>query len=315
MMLSWADEEIDTLPATIPARLGVNGVPMTVLAKTTQLQRIRGIASAINQSGALETILDRVLFEVCRSEPWSRGGIMVINRASGCSELVAGYHPGETRHPDWPKAWPLATSPALLVTETRRPLVIEDAQQAVEFAGYREDACARGYRTVVLLPLGCTNEDEHEMVLSIHTSDRVEVSEQEIDFLITVAHLVAIAVEKSKHLQRERRQTERLRTVLDLGASLMAQVLEGAPIGTVTGVVGAILPDPFVILDLVGGSTTVRHSAAPDTMSERDWASLVQGPSAPLLTALIGQAEPGGADLELNLTAIGVKPTLERVRF
>ena len=283
---------------------------MTVLAETTQLQRLRSIASAINQSGALETILDRVLFEVCRSEPWSRGGIMAVNRTSGYSERVAGYSPGETTRADLPKAWPLATSPVLLVSETHRPLVIEDAQDAVEFAGYREDALARGYRTVVLLPLGCTNEDEHEMVLSIHTSDRVQVSEQEIDFLITVAHLVAIAVEKSKRLQRERRHTERLRSVLDLGASLMALVLEGAPIGTVAGVVGAILPDPFVILDLVGGSTTVRHSAAPEAMSEREWSGLVHGPCASLLAGLIGRAGPGGAELELDLNPVGVKLTL-----
>lgn len=279
---------------------------MTVLANSTQLQRLRGIASAINQSGALETILDRVLFEVCRSEPWSRGGIMAVNRASGFSERVAGYNPGETTRTDLPNAWPLATSPVLLVSETRRPLVIDDAQQATEFVGYREDALARGYRTVVLLPLGCTNEDEHEMVLSIHTGERVHVTEQEVDFLITVAHLVAIAVEKSKRLKRERRQTERLRGVLDLGASLMALVLEGAPAGTVAGVVGAILPDPFVILDLVGGTTTVRHSAAPDTMTERDWSSLVQGPAATVIEELIGRAGPGGADLELDLASVGV---------
>ena len=310
VVLSPVDHAGDTSSAATSGWSGVNWPSMTVLAKTTQLQRLRGIASAINQSGALETILDRVLSEVCRSEPWSRGGIMAINRASGYSELVAGYNPGETRRADLPKAWPLATSPALLVSETRRPLVIEDAQHAIEFTGYREDACARGYRTVVLLPLGCTNEDEHEMVLSIHTSDRIDVSEHEIDFLVTVAHLVAIAVEKSKRLQRERRQTERLRTALDLGASLMALVLEGAPIGTVSGVVSAILPDPFVILDLVGGSTTVRHSAATDTMSERDWSALVQGPAASLLAALIGRAGPGGADLELDLVSIGVKLTL-----
>ena len=292
------------------ARQQAPGLATLSAAKTTQLQRLRGIASAINQSNALETILDRVLFEVCRSKPWSRGGIMAINRASGFSELVAGYTPGETKRADLPKAWPLATSPVLLVSESRRPLVIADAQQSVEFAGYREDALARGYRTVVLLPLGCTNEDEHEIVLSIHTGDRVQVSEQEIDFLITVAHLVAIAVEKTKRLQREKRQTERLRSVLDLGASLMALVLEGAPIGTVAGVVGAILPDPFVILDLVGGSTTVRHSAAPETMSERAWSGLVRGAGASLVAGLLGRAGPGGADLELDLAPIGVPLTL-----
>ncbi len=277
---------------------------MTVVAHTTQMQRLRGIASAINESGALDTILDRVLSAVCRSEPWSRGGIMAVNRTSGYSELVAGYNPGETRRADLPRTWSLATSPARVVAETRRPLVIADAQHSMEFAGYREDALARGYRTVVLLPLGCTNEDEHEMVLSIHTGDCVAVSEQEIDFLTTVAHLVAIAVEKSKRLQRERRHTDRLRSALDLGARLMAMVLDGAPIGTVAGVVAAILPGPFVILDLVDASTTVHHSAI-DTLSERDWSALVQGPGAPLLAGLIGRAGPGGADLELDLAAIG----------
>jgi purine catabolism regulator len=265
---------------------------------------LRAIASAINAGGDIETILDRVLLAVCRGEPWPRGGIMAINRQSGYSEMVTGYDPGGPL-PGRPRRWDLATSPVPRVSETRRPLVIADAQRSSEFPGYQEDARARGYRTVVLLPLGCTNSEEHEMVLSLHTRERIEVTEEELDFLTTVAHLVAIAVEKVKHLQREQRQSERLRRVLEAGANLMEFVLEGAPLALTAGVIGAILPHPFVVLDFVTATTLARGTPLPERIAERAWRELVQGTAAPLLAALADR--PGGGETaRLDLSAHGL---------
>jgi len=281
---------------------------VTLYSSTTQahrLDRVRIIASAVNLSSTLETILDRVLSTICSGEPWSRGGIMAVNRVSGFSELVVGYHPGEVRRPGLPTVWSLSSSPALYVAETRQPLVIADAQAAAQFAGYQADALARGYRTVILLPLGCRTDEGHDMVLSIHTPHLIEVSEHEIDFLVTTAHLVAIAVEKSRHLQRERRQNERLRSVLDRDADLMGLVLGGADMAAITSVVGAMLADPFVIIDFIGDATVARQSAATESFSDREWAALVEGPAAPLLGTLVAQAGTGGADVLLDLSSIG----------
>ncbi|RYY12208.1 MAG: GAF domain-containing protein, partial [Alphaproteobacteria bacterium] len=299
-----------------PALPDMTGSALKLFSRTTQahrLERIRSIASAVNQSGALETILDRVLSTICSSEPWSRGGIMAVNRVSGFSELVIGYHPGEVRHPGLPTAWTLSSSPALHVAETRQPLIIADAQAATQFADYQADALARGYRTVILLPMGCSTDEGHDMVLSIHTPYLIEVSEQEIDFLVTTAHLVAIAVNKSRHLQRERRQNERLRSVLDRDADLMGLVLGGADIAAIASMVGAMLAYPFVVIDFIGDATTARQSVDADNLSDREWAALVEGLAAPLLGNLIAQAGANGADMVLDLSSIGLPIVLPTV--
>jgi purine catabolism regulator len=269
-----------------------------------RLERLRAIASAVNAGGDIETILDRVLLAVCRGEPWPRGGIMAINRQSGFSEMVTGYDP-DGLHPGRPRRWALATSPAPLVAETRRPMVIEDAQRSEDFPGYQEDARTRGYRTVVLLPLGCTNAEEHEMVLSLHTRERTKVTEEELDFLTTVAHLVALAVQKVKHLQREQRQSERLRRVLEAGAGLMELVLEGASLSVVAGMTAAILPHPVLILDFVTGEALARGSPLPEALDDRDWRELVQGAAGPVLAGLAEGAAPGEV-VSLDLSSFGL---------
>ena len=177
--------------------------------------------------------------------------------------------------------------------QSRQPLVIADAQQAANFAGHQADAIARGYRTVVLLPLGCTPVEELEMVLSIHTAERVDVGAEELEFLTTVARLVAIAVETGKHLQHARRQNERLRRVLEVGSNLMELVLDGAPITATAGLIGAIIPDAFVILDTTTGTVISRRSPASDLVSEREWCALVEGVAAALLPAWVTRRHTG----------------------
>ncbi len=281
---------------------------VTTNAAARTLARLRHITSTINSGGGLEQLLDRVLVAVCDGAPWSRGGIMVVNRATGFSERVAGFSPGEGDHALRTARWPLATSPALRVVEARRPLVIEDAQGADAYPAYQQDALARGYRTVALLPLGCTTAEGHEMVLSIHTAERVEVSEAEIDFLTTVAHLVAIAAEKAKHLRHEQRQSERLRRVLDAGSNLMELVLAGSSLAVTAGAIGAIMPDPFVILDFVTGTSITRRSPVPDEVSDRAWAALVDGAAAPLLGALADRVGADGVatDGTVRLDSVGL---------
>ena len=280
----------------------------TARALARTLGRLRHITSTINSGGGLEQLLDRVLVAVCDGEPWSRGGIMAANRATGFSERVAGFAPGEGGIALQMARWPLATSPALHVVEARRPLVIEDAQLADCYPAYQQDAIARGYRTVVLLPLGCTTAEGHEMVLSIHTAEHVRVNEAEIDFLATVAHLVAIAAERAKHLLNEQLLSERLRRVLEAGSNLMELVLAGASLDVTAGAVGAILPDPFVILDFVTDSRIARRSPVPDELSEREWSALVEGAAAPLLGALADRVGAGGiaTDGTLHMDSVGL---------
>lgn len=147
------------------------------------------------------------------------------------------------------------------------------------------------------------------MVLSLHTRERIVVTNEELDFLATVAHLVAIAVEKVKHLQREQRLNDRLRRILEAGAGLMEMVLEGAALQAVAGMVGAILPYPVLILDFVTGQTIARGTPLPENLDERAWRELAQGDASPMLAGLAESTVPGGAT-SVDLSSFGLTAAL-----
>jgi len=62
----------------------------------------------------------------------------------------------------------------------------------------------------VVLPLGCTDAQGREMVLSVSSEKRVPVTPEELDFLLTISQLAGIAVERTKLLHAERTLTTRL---------------------------------------------------------------------------------------------------------
>ena len=108
---------------------------------------------------------------------------MVVDRGIGYSVLVTRFEPKAENEAELANRWALSTSPSLKVAETKQPVVIEDAQVSEEFPGYREDAIARGYHTAVVLPLGCSDAQGREMVLSVSSEKRVPVTPEELDFL------------------------------------------------------------------------------------------------------------------------------------
>src|SRR5437762_1247823 len=138
-----------------------------------RLAQIREIAGAVNATSELNVILDQIVFAACHHARWWTSGIMAVNRSSGYSELVTRYAPAYDLSADVPTRWSLDTSPSRLVVERREPIIIPDAQVSDEFPGYKADALARNYHTVVILPLNTTNSDGHELVLSVNSYDHV----------------------------------------------------------------------------------------------------------------------------------------------
>lgn len=271
-----------------------------------RLQALRDIASLVNAGNDPQTILQRIMDAVCRHTAWSSGGIMRVDLGSGFSELLARHDPGPNE--GLATRWDLATSPALRVAAGSAPLIIADAQQSVEFPGYRADAEARGYHTTVILPIAATDAAGNRMVMSVQARRVVDVDPAELDFLTTIAHLGAIAVEKAKRLDAERRQSERLRQVLALNQSLLARALAGDSLPTLLTLIEALLPDPLIVIDAVGGAILVCRSPVPATMTEAEWRRFVQRKAARLLldqTRSEGQQiDFTAAGLELRLPAV-----------
>jgi purine catabolism regulator len=271
-----------------------------------RLQSVREIASLINAGSDLGSFFERLVFALCHHTIWRRSGIMAVDRAAGFSILVARYDPDHK--PGLPDQWELKTSPSLKVAETRQPIIMEDAQTSDEFPGYREDAIARNYHTTIVLPLGCTDMQSRDMVLSVSSTERVAVTEEEVDFLMTICHLAAIAVDKEKSLHAERLLTAKLERTLQINSSLLERVLGGSSMETIAGIVETILPDQIVILDFTTDSAYASRSPDVERVSDREWLDVVRGPAAKLLEKLVHDSEPSDFRQlrHINLAEIGV---------
>jgi DNA-binding PucR family transcriptional regulator len=257
-----------------------------------RLAQIREIAGAVNATSEVGAILDQIVFAACHHASWWTSGIMAVNRQSGYSELVTRYAPPHDPSALVPTRWSLDTSPSRLVVERREPIIIPDAKMSTEFPGYRADALARDYHTAVILPLNATNSDGHELVLSVSSHDHVEVDQEELDFLVTISHLAAMAVNKAKLVQSERAHSARLQAVLDLSGTLFSRVLSGAATETLAAIIENVVVHPLIFLDLT--SDKIHASRSPDTalMTDREWGEHVRGPLAQSIHQLIARAEP-----------------------
>ncbi|MGF7159249.1 purine catabolism regulator [Rhodoligotrophos appendicifer] len=261
----------------------------------------REIASLINEGSDLQTIFERVVVAICGHTTWSRSGIMAVDRASGYSVLVARCEPQASNEGDLPNRWLLATSPSRIVAETNQPIVIDDAQIRPEYPGYQADALARGYHTAVILPLRCTDEHDRPLVLSVNSERKVFVTAEEEDFLLTICHLVAIAVHKVKSLQEQQEMTARLERTLRVNSSLLERVLGGSSMQTIAGIVETLLQDEIVILDFTTDNTYANRSPTVELISDHEWRLAVKGPLADLLARFVQMSRPNNFRLPVSL--------------
>lgn len=271
-----------------------------------RLKGLRDIASLVNAGSDLPTILEHIVSAVCRHTAWSSSGVMKVNLESGFSELMVRHDPGHAAPHNLPTRWRLTTSPALRVAGTGMPIIIPDAQNSDEFPDYRADATARGYHTVVVLPVAATDALGNRMVLSVQSPQVVPVADMELAFLTTIAHLGAIAVEKVKRLEAERAQSERLRRVLAVNESLLARALAGESMLTLLGTVEALLPEPLVVVDLTTHTVLARRSPAPDVVSEPDWRRFVRRKAAGMLMELARSTSPSGFNARVTIDFAGL---------
>src|SRR5215213_4202848 len=134
------------------------GLPSDLLHEFRgRLHSLQAIASVVNSDLDLSRILQTIVDAICQHTAWSLAGIMAIDETSGYSVLMARHAPEREVSPAPPERWPLSASPSPVVVRERRPIVILNAQERDDFPGYRDDAQARGYHTVVVLPLSATD--------------------------------------------------------------------------------------------------------------------------------------------------------------
>lgn len=272
-------------------------------------EAVREIASLVNSSSDLETIFERIVNATSCHTSWKRCAIMAIDRSSGYSVLVTRTDPSPEESAKLPQKWELATSPSLRVAETNRPLVINDAQISAEFPGFVADSIARKYHTVVILPLSCTDMQSRQMVLSVSSDVCVKVTDAELNFLTTVCHLAAIAVNKEKSLHAERLINCRLERTLQINSSLLERVLSGSSMAMIAGIVESILPDQIIIIDFTSDTFHVGGSPDQQQLSDREWSEIVKGTASTYFADLVIQTEPTDFRQShvIDLTPLGVR--------
>jgi purine catabolism regulator len=252
------------------------------------------IARLINSSSDLPAVLNRIVTAVCQHSSWASCGIMSVNRKAGLSELVVRFDPRLDPAGNFPISWKLQESATMRAIETNQPIIIPDAQDCDEFPAYKSDSRLRGYRTVVMMPLGSADLLGREMTIAMHAREVVEVSETELAFLVTVTQLASIAVEKAKRVQIEQERTQRLRRTIEISTELMESVLAEDSMDGVVGMVAAVLPYPIVIADLAAGTFSARRSPAPKVLGEGEWKRIVSQHLGSSIAALIRTAAASG---------------------
>ncbi|WP_342640895.1 helix-turn-helix domain-containing protein [Rhodoligotrophos ferricapiens] len=242
----------------------------------SQFRSLRDVASLINSSGDLDTIFRHLVYAACHHAHWSMGGVMSVDQRSGFVHVIARHDPNllENALED---RWTLTTSPALIALTRNAPVIIPDAQSSEEFPGYRQEARERGYRTVLVIPMDCKDQQGRAMVLSLQSMQVVDVTENELAFLETIVHLGAIAIDKAKRLQAEQAFAERLQSTLSAHSSLMQRVLSDGSVTSATSVIGKLLLNPIVVVDLTANLVVAERPPRADLCDDAAWQAAMHG--------------------------------------
>lgn len=216
---------------------------------TRQLASLAEIARLVNASSDLGTMLDRIVLAICQHTMWDMSSIMSVDEAAGRTELMARFDPHYMDVPGAPRTWALASSPALKVMRTGKPVMIADAKNDTEYPFYRADAQARDYATVVIAPLPAKDVHGRPMVIAVQSKSPIAVDEEASEFLLTVSLLAAIAVEKARRLAEERALTNTMRRTVDSAGVLMRLVLSDSSASRVLEAVERLLGRPVLVTD------------------------------------------------------------------
>lgn len=248
-------------------------------AKTHKAQQrspipsLRDAASLINSGGDLGTILRDLLLAACRHSGWTMGSIMSIDEAHGQAYVIVRHDPAVIQRV-LPDRWELATSPSVVALQRNEPVFIGDAQSSDEFPGYRRDATEREYRSVLVMPMSCADEDGRPMVLTLISRAVREVAPDDLAFIGMIVHLGEIAVEKQHRLLQEKLEAEWLQNALQAHTILLEQALAESSVSSLATKVSDLLPNPVAVVDFSGNLIVAGRSPSEAHFDDLTWHQL-----------------------------------------
>ncbi|RWL76809.1 MAG: PucR family transcriptional regulator [Mesorhizobium sp.] len=243
----------------------------------SQILSLRDAASLINSGGDLQSVLRDLVIAACRHAKWTLGSIMSIDAPHGHAYVIVRHDPTLIQR-TLPDRWELATSPSIVALNRNEPVYIRDARVSEEFPGYRREAFERDYRSVLVMPMNCVDEDGRPMVLTVVSREITEVSAEDIAFIGMIVHLGEIAVEKQHRLRQEKQAGERLQRALAAHTSLLQQALSEASVAALADKVGELLPNPVVVIDFHANLVVAGRSPSEAHFDAAAWQQAVAGP-------------------------------------
>jgi DNA-binding PucR family transcriptional regulator len=242
-----------------------------------QLLSLKDAASLINSGGDLETVLRDLVLAACRHAKWTLGSIMSIDAPHGHAYVIVRHDPTLIQR-TLPDRWELATSPSVVALNRNEPVYIRDARVSEEFPGYRREAFERDYRSVLVMPMSCTDGEGRPMVLTVVSREITEVTAQDLAFVGMIVHLGEIAVEKQHRLQQEKLAGDRMQRALQAYTSLLQQALAEGSVASLAGKVSELLPNPVVVVDFNANLTIAGRSPDEAQFDSMAWQRAVDGP-------------------------------------
>lgn len=249
----------------------------------SKILSLREVASQINSGGDIVTILTQLVAAACRHGNWTLGSIMGIDAENGYAYVIARHDPGIIPR-NLSERWELATSPSLIALQRNEPVYIRDVRESDEFPGYRKESFERDYRTVLVMPMNCFDEQNRPMVLTVVSRSITEITEEELAFMGTIVHLGAIAVERQRRLAAEEKAAGRLDRALAAHTSMLEHVLSDGSVSSLASMVGRLLPDPLIVVDFTANQIIAGRSPLPDTIGDDAWQASASGAFARALT-------------------------------
>jgi len=265
----------------------------------SQILSLRDAASLINSGGDFHSVLRDLVLAACRHAKWTLGGIMSIDLAHGYGHVIARYDPTLIQRTQ-PDRWELATSPSIVALDRNEPVYIRDARVSEEFPGHRREAFERDYRSVLVMPMNCADEDGRPMVLSVISREITDVTAEHLAFIGTIVHLGEIAVEKQHRLRQERQAGERLQRALMAHTSLLQQALSEGSVVSLAEKVSELLPSPVVVIDFHANLVVAGRTPSEADFDDTGWQRAANG----VLNRQIFKAARGASEARQNETLV-----------
>jgi purine catabolism regulator len=115
------------------------------------------------------------------------------------------------------------------------------------------------------------------MVLSVISRTLMDVSEEDRVFLGMIIHLGAIAVERQRQLEAERRAAERMQQALKVHTTMLEHVLGGGSVTSLSLMVGDQLPNPVIAVDFTANQVVAGRSPDTALFDDNAWQAAVAG--------------------------------------